>query len=209
MKTIGKVLKEARIGKKFSREKLEKETKIKKGFIEAIEKETWDELPDFPVVQGFIKSISRSLNVEKKKTLALLRRDYPPKELRVNPKPDISDKFTWSPKIAFFVGVGAVTILILGYLGYQYRQFISSPPLNVKNPKDGQVVEENTVTVSGNTSSDATVKVNNQLVLVDDSGDFSVEIEITKNTKEIVIKATSRSGKEALVRRKIEPNLSQ
>ena len=46
MKSIGETVKEARNKKKFSREKLEKETKIKASFIERIEIGNWDDLPE-------------------------------------------------------------------------------------------------------------------------------------------------------------------
>lgn len=209
MKTVGDILKEARAKKKLSRDKLEKETKIKREFIDAIEKGDWERLPDFPVVQGFVKSIAQRLKVDEKKAAALLRRDYPPKDLRVNPKPDVSDKFTWSPKFTFLVGVAIVTIIILGYLGYQYKQFISPPPLNVTSPKDGQVVEDDNLLVAGSTSSDAKLEVNNQPVLLEDDGTFSVEIEIAEDTNEIKVKAISRSGKETVIHRKIEPRFNE
>jgi cytoskeletal protein RodZ len=207
MKTIGKILKEARIRKRLSKEKLEKETKIKKEFIDFIEKEAWSKLPAFPVVQGFVKSIAQTLGVEEAKALALLRRDYPPRKLDINPKPDISDKFVWSPKVTFVAGITIVSLIILGYLGYEYYQFVSPPPLIVDTPKEGQVVDESLIQVSGKTDPDATVKVNNQPVLIKETGDFTIEIEISQETKEIVVKAISRSGKETTIRRKINPEL--
>src|SRR3990172_8865555 len=98
MRLIGEVIKEARLRKKLSKNKLEKDTKIKKDFIEAIEESRWDLLPEFPVVSGFVKTIATYLGLKEDQLVALLRRDYPPKDLKINPNPDISEKFTWSPK---------------------------------------------------------------------------------------------------------------
>ena len=42
IKTIGETLKEARLKKRYSLDRVEKETKIKKEFIEAIEEENWN-----------------------------------------------------------------------------------------------------------------------------------------------------------------------
>ena len=75
MKTIGESIKSARTRKKISRAKLEEETKIKKEFIEAIESEEWSNLPEYPVVRGFVRSIAQTLKVDTRKMLALLRRD--------------------------------------------------------------------------------------------------------------------------------------
>ena len=207
MKTIGETLKETRIRKKYSRARLEEETKIKKEFIEAIEKGNWEDLPEYPVVQGFVKSIATTLKVNEKQTVARLRRDYPPKKLRISPKPDVSDKFVWSPKLTFLVGVVAVSLIVLSYLTFQYIDFISPPPLSVDRPKDGEVINQNTIIISGKSDPEAVVKVNNQLVLVEEDGSFYSEIEIFEGTEEIEVKAISRSGKETVVRRKIIPRL--
>ena len=58
MKTIGQILKNARVKKKYSLAKLEDLTKIRKEFIDSIEKEDWENLPAFPTIFGFVKSVS-------------------------------------------------------------------------------------------------------------------------------------------------------
>jgi len=207
MKTIGRAIKEARTKKRYSLSKLEDVTKIKKDFIEALEKENWQDAPDFPVLVGFVKSIAGALGTSEKSLLALLRRDYPPKALSINPKPDIENKLVWSPKLTFVLGVGIIVVLLLGYLIFQYGTFVASPSLSVSEPKEGQVITERLVRVSGKTDSDAIIKINNQPVLLDSEGNFVAEIEIFEGTSEIEVKAQSRAGKETVVRRKIKPEL--
>jgi len=136
-----------------------------------------------------------------------LRRDYPPKVLPVNPKPDVSRIFTWTPRLTFILGIAIVALVILGYLSFQYSNFVRPPKLFVERPLEEEVVKEEKLTVFGRTDPDATVKVNNQPVLVADDGTFEVEIEIFEGTEEIVIKAVSRSGKETVVQRKIKPEI--
>ncbi|OGM09861.1 hypothetical protein A2W13_01610 [Candidatus Woesebacteria bacterium RBG_16_36_11] len=205
MKTIGEVLREARSKKRYSLESLEKETKIKKSFIQAIEKENWDALPEYPVILGFVKNIASFLGIDTKGTVALLRRDYPPKVLSVNPKPDISREFSWSPKLTFLVGIGVVILLISGYLGFQYIKFISPPTLQVVSPKESQVVDKAHVFVQGKTDAEATVKVNNQPVLVGEDGNFSLDLDISQKTEEVDVISTSRSGKISEIKVKIIP----
>lgn len=208
MRTIGQVLKEARVRKRYSLVHLEELIKIKKDFIESLEKEDWAHLPEFPVLTGFVKNVAKFLDIDERNAVALLRRDYPPKKLPINPKPDVSDKFRWSPRLTFLVGAALVITIVLGYLGFQYARFVSPPPLSVERPKEGEIVKERTLKVSGKTSSDATLKVNNQPVLVSDEGEFEAEIEIFEGTQEIVVQAKSRAGKETVVRRKISPELN-
>ncbi|MFZ5933120.1 MAG: helix-turn-helix domain-containing protein [Patescibacteria group bacterium] len=209
MKTIGSLIKEARTRKKISLTKLEGVTKIKKEFLQALEAEAWNKLPEYPVVSGFVKNIAHALGVSERNLLAVLRRDYPPQSLPINPKPDVEDRFVWSPKLTFMVGVGIVVVFLLAYLTLQYKKFVSPPSLSVFEPKEGQTVSQRTLKVSGKTDSDATVKINNQPVILDADGNFSAEILVYEGTTEIEIRAKSRAGKQTVVRRKIVPELKE
>lgn len=207
MKTASEVIKEARLRKKISLARLESETKIKKEFLQAIEEANWNKLPDFPVLTGFTKNIADFLDINQNRLIAMLRRDYPPKKLVINPKPDVSEKFTWTPKLTFYVGAGMVALFILSYLTFQYTRFVRPPALSVVVPEEGMVVTDSTVEIIGKTDPDTTVKVNNQPIFVEEDGTFSADIEIFEGTTEIVILAISRTGKESLVRRTIKPQL--
>lgn len=203
MKTIGKILRDARTEKRYSTVRLENLTRIKKDFIEAIEREDWNSLPPFPTVLGFVKSLASSLSLPERNVVAVLKRDYPPKKLNINPKPDIGNKFVWSPKLTFLVGVGVIVLIIFGYLLFQYVRFISPPHLTVISPRPDQVITQNTILVTGTTDTDVKITVNNQPVSVNEDGSFSVNLDVAKNTTEIDVAATSRSGKVTTISRKI------
>lgn len=204
MRKVGEYIRDARLKKRLSKEELGEATKIRQSFIDAIEKENWEKLPAFPVVLGFVKSISHFLDIDERETIAILRRDYPIKPVVVNPKPDIETKLVWSPRKTFLVGVGVIVLLITGYLGFQYRKFQSSPNLKVSEPTEGQIVKVGEVHVAGTTDPDVTIKINNQPALVSDQGEFGENIEVDKNTTTIIIEALSRSGKMTTINRRIQ-----
>ena len=208
MKTISEYLKLARKLKKMTIDDVSRETKIKKSFVGYIENEKWHLLPEYPVVQGFVKNMADVLDLNRNEAVALLRRDYPPRDLPVNPKPDVIKEFRWSPKLTFITGIAFIILLIFGYLGYQYNQFIQPPELVVTEPTENAFVSTNTLDVKGNTDPDVTVIVNNQPAFVNEEGQFSTEIEITNQTKEITVTATSRSGKETRTSVKIDVNFN-
>lgn len=203
MNTIGKLLKDARLAKRYSLTKMENITRIRRDFIESIEEERWDKLPAFTTILGFAKSLSTALEVDPIMAVAVLKRDYPPKKLFINPKPDVSAKFIWSPKLTFLVGAGIALSLIFGYLIFQYARFISPPKITIMSPKEGEIVSGRSVYVIGLTETDAKILINGQPVIVDDNGKFSVDLGITGDTKEIVVKSISRSGKESTQSRRI------
>lgn len=209
MKTIGEKIQEIRKQKGFSIKELEKQTKIKSSFISAIENNDWESLPEFPVLQGFIKNIANNLNIDTQQAVALLRRDYPPKKLRVNPKPDLKSKFQWSPRTTFLLGIILVVFIVLGYLGFQYYQFTQPPMLEVIRPEQGQEVFLEQIVVEGDTDPEATLLINNQPTVVNEDGSFYTEIDISSQTTEIVVQATSRSERQTTVIRQISPVLDE
>lgn len=204
MKTFGQVIRESRLEKHFTLDDLETATKIRRSFLVAIEKENWSILPEYPVVQGFVRSIGHALDVDENKLVAFLRRDYPPQQLPVNPKPDIKKKVEWNPRHSFLAGVLLVLLVVVGYLVYQYSVFVSPPNLVVENPPNNFQTQELKVTVSGKTSSDATVSVNSQPFVVESDGKFLGSIEVTPETSTIEIVATSRAGRATTITRKIQ-----
>jgi len=204
MRTIGELFKQARLAKKITISELEEKTKIKADFLSAIENEKWERLPEFPVVMGFVKNISEFIGVDPHTATATLRRDYPPKVLSVNPRPDISKEFVWSPKLTFAVGITAVFLLVSTYLFIQYRKFVNPPQLDIYSPKENQTIDTRQIKVEGKSSVDSVVTVNNQPVPLDGDGKFSVDLNVSENTKEIEITAKSRSGKVTTIKRIIE-----
>lgn len=208
MKTVGEILKEERLKKRYSLDSLENATKIKKEFIEAIEKGKWSELPDMAVVLGFVRTLSTHLGLVQEKTLAILRRDYPPRKSMINPKPDISKNSFWNPKRAFLITISILVIILVGYLGFQYFSFISPPKLEIFGPKEEELINEENIKVSGKTDLDSVVKINDEQVLLNADGEFETNIKIDKNTTEIEIKAISRFGKETKITRKIKVDLN-
>jgi cytoskeletal protein RodZ len=210
MRTIGKLIADYRVNKRYSHTVLADKTKIRKEFILHIEKEEWDKLPEYPVIKGFVRNLAGALSIDPEQALAMLRRDYPPKamNLKVNPKPDLSKKFIWNPKLTFLTGVIIVVIAFFTYLAYQYTNFIRPPSLVVEYPGESEVVDTRRLNVYGRTDNEVTSTVNSQPTVVRD-GEFNTVIEIYEETEEVVVVAKSRSGKETVVRRKILPELNQ
>ncbi len=196
MKSIGEHLKDIRVRLGKSKRDLSKATKIKEEFIDDIENEKWNLLPEYPVVVGFVKNISKALRLQEDQVMALLRRDYPPKKINPNPKPDIKEKFAFNPRLTFISGVLVAVLAVLFYVAMQYFNYVAPPKLEIISPKDGQTVNMGMLKVVGTVDSDATLEINNQPVLVADDGNFVAELEVGGETQKLEAVAKSRAGKE-------------
>lgn len=198
MTTIGEYIKQARKVRKKTIKDLSSDTKIKQSFIKAIEKEQWNKLPEYPSVSGFVKSIAGALEINQDNLVKILKRDYPPQKLQINPKPEPRPEFRWSPKLTFLAGIAIVLVGIVGYLIYQYAGFLKPPTLEIIRPEDNQIIRQEVLEVSGITDPEASVTVNTQPAFVDEEGRFYTELEITPEISVIDVLAKSRSGKETL-----------
>lgn len=212
MRSVGNFLKEARINQGITKQELGELTHIKVSFINAIETGKWEELPDFGVVTGFVKSISHFLEIDERQAVALLRREYPiilteriEKEINKQSlnKSEFSKKLRWGPRLTFLTGIIIIILAVLIYLGFQYGKFNSQPSLVVNEPTQNEVVTNFEITVKGKTDPDATVVIDNQPVVTDDDGNFNTQIGITSDTKEVDVVSVSRSGKTTVIKRKI------
>jgi len=205
MRAFGTVLKEERERHNLSLNQLEKETKIKKSYLLALENQTWDKLPEYPIVVGFVRLISSQLGVKQNNLVALLRRDYPPTNLvkKVSPPREVFLKGV-TPKV--WGVMVAVLFLLIGaaYLVFQYVDYNRNPKLVLTTPVEGTTVKPGTkINIEGQTDEDASVFFNNQAMYLDRGGVFKTEY-IVVETIELSVTAVSRAGKKTEIRREVK-----
>jgi cytoskeleton protein RodZ len=190
-------------------DEVEKHTKIRKELLEALEADNYDKLPPSTFVQGFIKNYGKYLGLDAGKLLAVFRRDYeagkhPDMVLESLSNPLKEKKFFLTPGRLLGIVLVLVVICFFAYLWVEYRQFVGAPMLEVTSPKDPQTtVEIPTVVIEGKTDPEAKVKVNNQDIGVDKTGNFKEEIKLSSSANTVEITATSKFGQTAKVDRTV------
>lgn len=201
-------MKEARQERLLSLDEAEKQTKIRKELLEALEADDYDKLPPLIFIQGFIKNYGKFLNQDVNKLLAILRRDYeaskhPDVVLESFKKPINASKFFLTPARLLGAAIVLVVVSFFAYLWVEYRQFVGAPPLDIVSPQDQQTVEIPIVAVEGKTEPEAKVAVNNQEIGVNAEGKFKEEIKLSASTNIITITSTSKFGQTAKVERTV------
>lgn len=198
MITVGEKLKEVRAQRKLSLEEVAKATKIRKEFLEAIEKGNYKLLPSSTYVQGFVKNYIDFLRLPRKEYLALFRREFDEQEyLGVLPESFTKGdrplkRFHIRP--AFFLGFGIFCILV-GYLFFQYRAAFFAPLLSIDYPPQNLITTSQVLVIRGSTDPNSIVTVNNLPAYVDTSGHFRKEITLFLGSTQITIKAINSFGK--------------
>ncbi len=206
MRTVGVILKEERLRKGFTLLQVEKSTKIRAKFLEAIETEDYAKIPSFPYLQGFVKNYSTFLGLRTTTMLAILRREYTLKEKEKNKiieEPLTKTYWQITPNKVIMLVVSILVFMLFSYFITQYIALHAPPPLLLEQPKEDLIVETEQIPVYGKTDADATLTINNEAVLVKDDGKFYKDVTLNVGTNTLVITSTSRVGEKTSTIRKI------
>lgn len=208
MRTVGVILKEARLAKGLTLEEVELATKIRAKFLAAMESDDFSRLPTPAVTRGFVNNYADFLGLDNRTVIAFLRR-----QTRDEPKSSLLPKGVTEPlnRSSFQLTPGKFLILLLGtlvtifllYLALQYRQLRQPPHLSLNSPKDQFVSSEKRIEVIGKTDIDATIAINNVSVLVRSDGRFFDTVTLESGINKITVTATSRFGKTTTATREV------
>lgn len=215
MRTVGEILKTAREKSGFSHTEIEKETKIRTHYLEAVEKNDFTKIPGgAPTTKGFIKNYAEFLGLSSRDVLAVFRRDFKESKTgKIIPQgyyePLGQPKFSWNPKLTIVAGIVALILVFAGYLFYQLLSLLAPPRLMVNALGEGAVVTEAEITLSGSSDPDASVFINDELITLTQEGEFQATIGLFPGENTISVKAVSRRDKETKVLRKVKYEPSQ
>lgn len=194
MKTVGEIIHSERQKKEISLEKLSQLTKIDIKYLEAIEKNDYTALPSETFIKGFIRNISLRLDRNPDELVAIFRRDYNfqvSKQENKTVKPKRQRNFV-EPNhlLPYIFGL----IIFLGYLWFQFRTVLTPPSLKITTPEVASVTTS-PVEISGETSVDATISIDDLKVRPDENGIFDTKISLPLGETELTLKAINRFGR--------------
>jgi len=131
---IGERLRNARQALGLSLEEIESATRIRRAYLEALEREAFGDLPDPAYVRGFLRSYAACLGIPPDELLSLYPTSGPglithpdsAVEVRITP----ATRFSPVRRVAAALGVlVGLVVLILGYVLYGgIRQFMQTAP---------------------------------------------------------------------------------
>ncbi len=207
-KSIGELLKAEREKFQVSLEELAKRSKIRKKYLEALEKNDFIDLPGATFVKGYIKTYARIFAFDHRPLLAILRRDYKESSKgKLVPQEFILPKSKQGlhPGVsASLLTIGALFITLLVYVIVQWYNLQKPPFLELVQPQEDSTVAARTLVV-GMVEADANLRVNAELVEVANDGSFQKELFFTREgLQSITVEAIGRRGKSNVIRRTVK-----
>lgn len=146
---LGELLKSEREKRGFSQDRVAKIIRLRKHFIEALEKEEWDSLPSPVFVKGFIRSYAQAVGFDGKEAISLYERSAPIKEEVPTPlsRPKDSKLKTISILIPLII-----ILAVFIYLWAGYRVFFFEDEADVfiekENKEKTSIKQKSTKSVS-------------------------------------------------------------
>lgn len=207
MVQFGQLLTYEREKKGLTLSDVSKYTKIREGFLKAIEFGEYEKLPSSAYAIGFVRNYIKFLGLPEQKTLALFRREFEAEKVDNVLPAGLADEGQFSSiriKLTQSIALVSVAFLLLvGYLLFQYRYAVINPPLTITSPSEMQVFQA-AVLVTGKTDPNAMVYVNNEAIAVDENGSFRKTINAFSGKDTITIKVINRFGKQTSIIRHVE-----
>lgn len=205
-RSFGQRLRIQRKRKKISLAQAEEETKIRAHYLHALEEGNLSDLPGEIYTLGFLKKYAQYLKMdvssivdqykrEKEILQKLGRTPIPFKEVS-SAKKISGTRFLITPKIIAIVASVALILGFLGYIIFEVNQFAKPPVLSISTPSLEEIVKTDKVIVSGTTDPGGELYINNNLIAIDENGNFSQEIKLAIGLNLIEVRARNRLGKE-------------
>ncbi len=184
------ILTTTRLEKELTLEEIARKTKIPVKYLQAFEAEDKKNFPAEPYCSLMVKDYAQYLGLNGDYILSLFHRDF---DVKTKPASWRREKFSFTPQFTFICVIYIGIFLFAAYLIFEYYRYNSPPPLKINWPS--LPVTSETVEISGETADDATVKINGDLVVVDEKGHFGKSLNYPPKDNKIVVEAQSVSGK--------------
>lgn len=200
MLTVGELLKKERIKRNITLEEIEKNTKIRKKYLLAIEENNWNFFSSKIYISGVIKNYAKILNLNSEKVLAIFRRDYEKKE-PIKFKKRLTDDFLnpITKKIIIYL-----ILLIFGfffiYFGYQIKLYLSPPKIIIIQPKQ-EIFKDDLIKIVGKVDKESIIYILNQRVYQNNEGIFEYMMPLKKGKNELVIEVIGANGKKSILKK--------
>lgn len=201
--TLGEKLFRFRTEKGVSLEEVACRIKVKKEYLEKIEKNELSALPPDVYVRGYLKKYADFIGLEERVVLEQYQKEQGiQKNLLAFRNPieglPTGNRFSFSitPRLLAFFSFLLLFVFSSVYFYQEIKKFSQKPLLVLATSQTNFSVDKDWVEVEGSVEKDSRVLINSQAVLVNEEGRFKEKIFLRKGDNKIVITATNKFKKE-------------
>lgn len=162
--------------------------KIQERYLRGIENDDYSMFENSIQAQGFVQNYAELLGLNVVTLIPRWRKDV----LDFFKNEETFSKNYYSPKKKRKINIVLTSekiinfsfiILVIGfatYIAINYRNTVSSPLLEITNPENNSVVEDDLVDIFGKTDKDAELRINNEKITIQPDGNFATSIKLAE-----------------------------
>lgn len=195
--SLGNELRRRREALGWTIKKACRETRLLPSYLEAIETDQLEALPEEPVRSNFVRSYIRALGNDPELVLLASVR-LANSETRTTTHHKLPPRQVWfapTHRHLKLAGLGLVLAVLVTYLGIQIQALREPPLLLVTTPTDRFVTDVPTIEVLGLTEPEARLLVNEEVIPKQTNGAFAAVIDLHRGTNIISIEAQRKHSK--------------
>jgi len=194
------ILKSSRLEKGYDLQEISKKTKIPCKYLEAFENSDIKNYPLEPYCSLFVSKYDSFLGMDAAKITSLFRRDM---DLKTDTsKPLKKQSIYLTPQFIFTMSVTLTLFIMFFFLLGRYLSFNKPPKLSVIWPESTTSLE---IKITGKTDPNNSIRVNDDLIIVDSDGNFSKQIDISQSSL-VTVEARSPYGKKTILEKDLSQN---
>lgn len=188
MKRASYLLQTARLNRELTLDEISKKTKIPLHYLQAFESEKVANFSAEPYCSLMLREYASFLGLNPNEVVSIFRRDYAQKVSLDSQKISM---FSFTPQFTYTIIITLLIVSFASYLIIEYVKFNRPPNLKVDWPKSYSKIVE----IKGSTDIESTIKINQELVVVDQNGNFVKKLELATSEAKIVVQSISPAGK--------------
>ncbi len=203
---IGQILKDARYKTGLSLRMVAKHIKINKKYLAALENDDWEKMPGKIYAKNFFKTYCDFLNLNPDKLN--LNFEQIPYFKNKNYTQNFTKKthgfdFFNLPKLIKIILFTIIIIIVLIYLIWQINSILKPPEITLFHPLTDLTIQEDSITISGQTEENVELKINNQTIFPDENHLFFQTINLQPGLNTITIQGQKKYSQKQIIQRKI------
>jgi len=199
MLSVGTLLKSTREKQNLSIEDVEKQLKIRKRFILALEHDAWDAFTSKIYIEGILKNYAHLIHLDDTKVVAFFRREYEKKD-EIRFKRKVHTSYLSSDSKRTLIGVFILVSLVLfGYFFLQLYYYFKPPSITIVSPTKTTFKRDTAITIVGQTEKEAVLTIGNERVYLDKNGGFTYVYPLTKKINILHLEVVGANGKKTTI----------
>jgi len=198
---VGQCLRTAREKNGMSLKQIAKRTNITECYLVAIENGNVEKLPALIFQKNYVREFARAVGLDPEKTTC----QYLEEEISgvgsdesafsVDKKKCVrrySNNFPLYARVFGMIGVFSIAML---YLGFQIKNIVEPPNLEIYTPTDGYVTDRPAVMVQGQTDLEIKLDINGKEIGNGVDGRFKEMVDLSEGVNIITVTAKKKHGK--------------